>query len=855
MPYSQNKQENWQDLSTTLPRLKWKVILGGILVSVILVLFLVVSHKSLNTILHSVEKLSTPKDNAKVLNKLMLQITDIEWNSGKYIASRNIDDLDEYFESVDHTEILIDSISNKFGKDYPKKIDSLQQFFNSYISTADAYIQLKTTNGLKNDYQLLQMIRSEKEGLNKLEPNNNTTSTNNAQINPIPDPVKVEEKANELDKSSKIKRKRGRKPQVQEIEEVKPQVIDQKIEKTDSTIIKKYNSLVDNVQNTVQSGLKTKLALQKNTLETEQDILIIQRSLFEQLKIILADLEQKEIEASHSESLQANSQVVKNAKYLSWITILIIFILLVLVIITFSDVSKSVFYRDKLQEARVLAEKQAIAKEDFLSNMSHEIRTPLTSIIGFAEQLNEGDLQPGQKAKVHALIRSGDHLISLVNDILDYTKIESGSLKLESIGFSITDIIDEVIEVMEPEARRKGIDILFEPSRITDLLVEGDPVRLRQILLNLVGNAVKFTHKGSVEISVEKKKKEQKKVLLEFTVSDTGVGIPLDKLNTVFSKFEQADTEVSRKYGGSGLGLSISRKLVEMQNGIIYANSIEGEGSRFSFQIPYVLTEKNQYQVATDQTNTETGLIGRRILVVDDDPMTEILLKPMLGNNGAFTRFEKNPLVALNICETEYFDVIITDLHMPQLDGISFLEKLKSNPKFNSSQTILCTGNVLKEISSKAVDFILYKPYKMGDLMKIFESISNAPFTASEPLSEEEFSLDYFNTFAGGDPAQLKMFVDLFIKNSHSEIEKIKQNFSVGNTEAVGESAHLLKNTYGQLKARESMRVIARLEGLVDEKYLNDDEIKKLISELEMSSETLYGNLHKSIENHQTSNP
>lgn len=855
MPYSQKKEENWQDLGSSLPRLKWKIVLGGILVSVILTFFLVITNKSLNKILYSVEKLSEPNYDGQMLNTLMLKITDIEWHSGNYIASRQMSDLDEYFESVDNAQLLVDSIKTSFGKEYPAKTDSLFDLYQKYIEVADTYLQLKTSNKLSSDYEILNMIREEKLAIKKID--SIKVNTKSESVKPAENPIITVPVAQPLNPKNKRKNKEKHLPidNSQEASSSIPLIFTQNPPQkagNDSTILKKYNSLVDSVQTTVKSGLKSKIALEKSMVKTENEILETQRGLFDQLMNILSDLEQKQKTISSFESSEAHNAVIKNANVLSWLAILIISILVILAILVFSDVSKSLFYRDKLQEARTIAEKQAIAKEDFLSNMSHEIRTPLNSIIGFAEQLNEGDLHPGQKAKVHALIRSGDHLISLVNDILDYTKIESGSLKLESIGFSITDIIDEVIEVIESEARKKEIEINFEPDEFSDILVTGDPVRLRQILLNLLGNAVKFTERGQIDILV--KKKNQSKPLFEFTIKDTGVGISAEKLTTIFSKFEQADVTVNRKFGGSGLGLSICKKLVEMQNGTIHASSILGKGSVFTFSIPYQLSDKNQYNVTPIEKESRTGLKNLRILVVDDDPMTEILLKPMFTQNGAFVRFEKNPIIALNICKTERFDIVMTDLHMPQMDGETFLENLRKHPTFRNTHTILCTGNVMKKIESSAVDFILYKPYKMNELLQVFERIFQTEM-GDLKIKDEEFSIEYFNTFAGGDSAQLSMFVQLFIENSRQELEKIKLYFNEGKTEYIGESAHLLKNTYGQLKARECMRIIARLEGLVDEKYLNDKEISILITELESSSEILFKTLEEYIQTHQTSKP
>ncbi len=829
MPHRKRNRENWQELGGQMGRLKWKLVLGGITVLSILGLLFFTSQKSLHSILLSVEELSSPKENEDILNKLMLEMANLEWQSNSYIASRDMEELDLYFEKADKINVLIDSIAQTFGKGYPEKMDSLSRLYADYVASLDAYIQIKTSNSLAYEYQILQMIRSEKSDIKQ------------SQKSEIVQPeIKPEEQV-ELTAKEKRKLKRAEKNKsIASKPEIEPMPVD-------SSLIKKYDNLVEQVQSKVQSGLHSKIKWQENTVQRENEVLSNQLGIIEQIQNILSDLESKENEITGQLSREAEQKILSNTQTLRRLTLIIIVIIIVLAIITFSDVSKSIFYRDKLQEARLEAEKLALSKEDFLSSMSHEIRTPLNSIIGFAEQLNEGNLHPGQRAKVHALIRSGDHLISLVNDILDFTKIESGSLKLEYIGFSPVDIIDEVIEVLEPEAMRKGLDLQFEPGDTGRILVKGDPVRLRQILLNIVGNAVKFTAKGSVKIELKQEPISGNKSYISFWVSDTGVGMSKEKLSRIFTKFDQGDLTTNRRYGGSGLGLSISKKLVEMQAGTIKAESKPGIGSVFSFRIPYVITNENQYNAMEPVAQFEAPLKDVRILVVDDDPMAEILLKPVFEKNEAFVRFEKNPLEALTICRTEAFNVIMSDLQMPQMDGLRFLEQVKEMPIQKDTHCIICTGNVRKKIDSPYVDYILYKPYRMSELMHVFGKIYPSPLDIDTVDMDHSFSLEYFNTFAGGDPFQLQQFVELFIQNARIEIDKIKKSFAQNDTSSIGESAHLLKNTYGQLKAGACMLIIARLERLVDEKYLDDETISGLIEDLDKESEKLFAELHESL--------
>lgn len=234
-------------------------------------------------------------------------------------------------------------------------------------------------------------------------------------------------------------------------------------------------------------------------------------------------------------------------------------------------------------------------------------------------------------------------------------------------------------------------------------------------------------------------------------------------------------------------------------------------------------------------------LPGKKVLVVDDDAMTEALLSPFFEEENARVRFERDPLAALDLIKNEAWDLIIADLHMPGMDGVSFLEKTRSFKKNRQTPTILCTANVVRNIHSKHIDEILHKPYRRNDLRKAIGKVFDLFIENDTDMAQ--FSLDYFLTFAGGDPEQLERFVGLFIENSRKEIQKIKQSFAEGNSEQIGESAHLLKNTYGQLKAAEAMEIIRSLEGLVEEKYLSNDEIESLIRQLDLRSEELFADL------------
>jgi len=830
--------EKWQDLGGRLGRLRVNVLLGVVLTVFFILLITWLSAGSVRQILHSVSKLSTPRTEGRLLNEMVSGISAIQVYSGKYSSTGDTVYLRDYHSRTENIRLLIDSMQHASGaRTYIDKIDTLESYFNGYVESLDEYIAIRSRNQDPSENKLYGLLASSRNNLETNKPLPRTEIIRTTETVPVY--IKEE-------KTVKPKNRRQRKDTPAEtvkVDTLKPTVTTQVITKVDSSYFQQMDTLVKSMKKTLDAGVAKRTVLQNKIADKEQTLLDNEMRFMDRIQLLLSEIDKQEQLSALAETQAARDAVDNSTRKLVILGSGTVFIMLILLFTVSSDVSKSLFYRKKLIEAKQEAERLAIAKEEFLANMSHEIRTPLNSIIGFAEQLNQSGLQPGQKAKVHAVLRSGDHLLALVNDILDYSKIEAGSLRLEKIGFYVTDVVDEVIEVLEPEAEAKGLHIYFEPGEWAELQVSGDPVRLKQILLNLAGNAVKFTHSGHLQIKIDARVGDEE-VRTRFTVADTGDGIPAEKLNSIFAKFEQADTSVTRKFGGSGLGLSICKKLVELQNGTIYAQSQPGSGSEFIFEIPYGKASNIEYK--SERKYNEEALLqvleNRQVLVVDDDAMTEALLQPFFAEEKAIVSFEKNPLSALEKLRTNCYDLIIADLHMPGMDGISFLEKARSLENNRTARTILCTASVARDIKSKHIDEILHKPYRRNDLQnsigKVFDVPVNETFT-----DMAQFSLDYFLTFAGGDTEQLERFVGLFIENSRKEILKIKQAFHEGNTEQIGESAHLLKNTYGQLKATEAMEIIRRLEGLVEEKYLSNEEIERLIEQLDMRSEELFGEL------------
>ena len=361
-----------------------------------------------------------------------------------------------------------------------------------------------------------------------------------------------------------------------------------------------------------------------------------------------------------------------------------------------TDISHIKAYEEKLQKAKETAEKASRAKTDFLAHMSHEIRTPLTAISGIAEifEKYQGNLDPKQQQLVRTLNSSTQSLKELVSDILDFSKIESGELELEESPFSLQNLFEQVISIVSVKAHEKGIDFRFDYDDVRRQRILGDRARLRQVLINLVGNAVKFTDKGSVDITATRTLKNGEPYL-RIDVRDTGIGIDSKHFDMIFERFKQADSSVSRKYGGTGLGLPISQRLARLMGGNITVESVLGKGSTFTLMLP-VRQEEEIAEAESDQslshslteTIREQGVKAqKRILLVEDYEGNVVLLSYLLDNIGCPYDVARTGLEALNMWKQRAYDVILMDVQMPEMDGftataqIRRMEQEKSLPR------------------------------------------------------------------------------------------------------------------------------------------------------------------------------
>jgi PAS domain S-box-containing protein len=377
---------------------------------------------------------------------------------------------------------------------------------------------------------------------------------------------------------------------------------------------------------------------------------------------------------------------------------------------------------DNLVVARQKAEEAAQSKQIFMSTMSHEIRTPLNEVIGITNLLLQGNPREDQMDYIKTLRFSGNHLLTLVNDVLDYNKMESGKVTFEQVQFNLNDFLDEIMRSYSFRSKAKHLDFEIRKEGKLPVEVIGDQVRLNQILSNLLSNALKFTNQGGITVTIRELERKDNLSKMEFSVSDTGIGIPKDKHSSIFESFTQAATDTTRNYGGTGLGLAICKKLIELQGGTIEVDSEPDHGSKFNFVLKLQVAAKGSHAREGEAAESYIGLEGKRILVAEDNKINFFVANKFLTGWGVIVTYAENGQIAVDKVVKEEFDLVLMDLHMPVMDGIEASKIIRSSedPKISNIPIVALTAAIMSESHDKIEelninDYVL-KPFKPHDL-------------------------------------------------------------------------------------------------------------------------------------------
>lgn len=469
------------------------------------------------------------------------------------------------------------------------------------------------------------------------------------------------------------------------------------------------------------------------------------------------------------------------------------------------DITERVNAEKELEIAKKTTEQLAQTKQNFLANMSHEIRTPMNAIMGMANQLLKTSLDKDQLFYLDIIQSATNNLLVIINDILDLSKIEAGKLIIESIGFELSSVIDRTIHVMRPKAEEKGLTLtntVFD-TEISKVLI-GDPFRLNQILLNLLSNAIKFTEKGGVDIHCQISKNNDYEQTIRISIIDSGIGMGKEFVKNLFQKFSQEDESVTRKYGGTGLGMNITREILELMDGTIEVESEKNKGTCVAFTITLKKGNKDDLPEPEKLTVNTSVLAGKKILVTDDNKMNRLVVSTILANHDVKIIEAENGKEAIDLMKEQLFDVVLMDVQMPVMDG---LEATKYIRKHISKEVpiIALTAYAIKGDDRRFLDAgmneYLSKPFEENQLLKIIGNILGEDhIEISGKKSEEKsysedklYSLSKIESIARGDKEFVEKMINLFIDQVTISVDEIKEAFDLNDFEKIKKVVHRTK--------------------------------------------------------------
>ncbi|MCF6180489.1 response regulator [Lutibacter sp.] len=487
-----------------------------------------------------------------------------------------------------------------------------------------------------------------------------------------------------------------------------------------------------------------------------------------------------------------------------------------------SDITDRILQDFELKKAKEAAEESVQVKNEFLANMSHEIRTPLNAVIGFTDLLLETTLTTEQRQHLETMHTSGEILLTLINNVLDLSKLESNKFEIEKTSFNLKRTLNEVVKLMRVKAQEKGISLDLIINSNTPSEVVSDSNRISQILLNLIGNAIKFTDKGGVTITVVKIEENDKIATISFEIKDTGIGIVSNKINSVFGAFTQAKNDTSRIYGGTGLGLTIVKKLINLLNGEIKVESVFGKGSTFTMVLPLKIGEKNSSKINAEKSKEEVNdkNLGYSILLVEDNKTNQLLAKTRLQRWNCTVDIADNGFEGVKKTQQQLYDIIMMDIQMPVMDGYEATKIIKNDISEEVSKipiiamTAFTSKTEIKRALEAGMDDYIFKPFKPDELFKILKKYGDHPKIIEPTMKNEvkrsykHINLEFLEKETLNESTVLVLLIELFFKDLKAYMQLLDEKVKLKKWQDLYKETHKIKPSI-------SMFGITKLEPIV----------------------------------------
>ncbi len=554
--------------------------------------------------------------------------------------------------------------------------------------------------------------------------------------------------------------------------------------------------------------------------DKEESLLQNDQFITNKLRELLADIENDEIKRSVVKIKASQNVLEKTSNIIFIVTVLIVVLVIIFLFLIIRDISKNQQYRTDLEAAKDYTESLLESRESLINTVTHDLRSPLNTVIGYSSLLEKTVLNHKQKHYLNHLKKSSDYILHLVNDLLDLSKLDAGKMTIEALPFSPNKLIKNTISSVIPVDDPKKLSIHLDIDIVSDERYISDPFRLKQVLTNLIHNAYKFTEKGSITVNSYIDTSHHKNIELVISIKDTGIGIPQEQQQQIFKEFEQGQDDIEKQYGGFGLGLAITKKIITLLQGNITLSSTPEYGSEFSIHIPVTSAIKNTKSVSDTDSIDASLFTNKRILIVDDDLSQLSLTSELVASIELQHHTCSNVKDALLALKENDYDLILTDIQMPDYDGFYLLDTIKQQKKYATTPVIALSGRTdissSKYLSAGFYDN-LTKPYNPNDLIQLIAKTLNTQIPLikvnnTSDFSNKDYSLDDLIVFAHGDLDSLYSILDTFYKSTNNNLNKLKEAIQNKDISVIKKTAHKALPFFKQIKAQNIIRDLKQIE-------------------------------------------